>query len=153
METRLNSAGGPVPYRRSWKFVWKGKYGRVSGKSLSKSDVICPLAIPIQNSRTPQYQCTNQVWRNLLMYTQVIIRKRKYGRVSGRFLDKICPLAIPNQISTLSMHISNLMKIHWCLLKLSSRNEKQMDGRRMDRQTHRSPTWNHNTPPLYSGGV
>ena len=37
--------------------------------------------------------------------------------------DKICPLAIPNQISTVLMHIPSLVKIHWCLLKLSSGNE------------------------------
>ena len=39
-------------------------------------------------------------------------------------LDKIYPFAIPNQISTISMYIPSLVKIHWCLLKLSSRNEK-----------------------------
>ena len=41
---------------------------------------------------------------------------------------EICRLAIPNQISTISMHIPNLVKIHWCLLKLSSGNEIRMDG-------------------------
>ena len=35
----------------------------------------------------------------------------------------MCPLAIPNQISTISMHIPSLVKIHWCLLKESSGNE------------------------------
>ena len=42
-------------------------------------------------------------------------------------IDEICPWAIPNQISTISMHIPGLVKIHWCLLKLSSGNEKWMD--------------------------
>ena len=49
------------------------------------------------------------------------------------------------------------VKIHWCLLKLSSGNEKWTDGRttdgRTDRLTHGRPTWNHNTPPLLCGGV
>ena len=79
------------------------------------------------------------------MFTQVIIGKWKYGRVSGRKpskFDKICPSAIPNQISTISMQKPNLVKIHWCLLELSSRNEiwtdihmtdGWMDGR-MDRR-------------------
>ena len=31
---------------------------------------------------------------------------------------KNCPLAIPNKISIISMHISSLLKIHWDLLKL-----------------------------------
>ena len=47
-------------------------------------------------------------------------------------IDEICPLAIPNQISTISMHIPSLVKIHWCLLKLSSGNEKRTDRRTTD---------------------
>ena len=38
-------------------------------------------------------------------------------------MDEICPLAIPNQISLMSMHIASLMKIPCYLLKLSSGNE------------------------------
>ena len=126
-------------------------------------------------SRSPQYQCTYQVWwkpieiysllswnentdvlradnsvknwRNLLIsnpepdlrniiaqtkfgqnpliFTQNIIRKRKYwrrGQITKWKFNKICPLAIPNQIYIISMHIS-FMKIHWHLLKLSPGNE------------------------------
>ena len=36
---------------------------------------------------------------------------------------EICQSAIPKQISTISMYIPSLVKIHWCLLKLSSGNE------------------------------
>ena len=47
------------------------------------------------------------------------------------------PLTIPNQISTISMHIPSLMEVHWCLLKLSSGNKILMDrwmyNWRMDR--------------------
>ena len=46
-------------------------------------------------------------------------------------IDKICPLAIPNQISTISMHISCLVKIHWDLLEQLSRNEKLMFRRQI----------------------
>ena len=63
-----------------------------------------------------------------LMFTQVIIQNRKYGQITPSKIDEICPLAIPNQIFTISMHIPSLVKIHWCLLKLSSRNEKRTDG-------------------------
>ena len=38
-------------------------------------------------------------------------------------IDEICPLAIPNQISLMSMHIASLVKIPCYLLKLSSGNE------------------------------
>ena len=38
-------------------------------------------------------------------------------------MDKIRQLAIPMQIFIMSMHIPSLVKIHWYLLKLSSRNE------------------------------
>ena len=37
--------------------------------------------------------------------------------------DEICPLAIPNQISFISLHVPSLVKIPWHLIKLSSRNE------------------------------
>ena len=37
--------------------------------------------------------------------------------------DEICPLAIPNQISLMSMHKASVVKIPCYLLKLSSRNE------------------------------
>ena len=37
--------------------------------------------------------------------------------------DEICPLAIPTQISLMSMHLASVVKIPCYLLKLSSRNE------------------------------
>ena len=33
------------------------------------------------------------------------------GQITQSTIDKICPLAIPKQISTISMHISSLVKI------------------------------------------
>ena len=45
------------------------------------------------------------------------------GQITQSKVDEICPLAIPNQISTISMHIPSLVKIHWHLLKLLFRNE------------------------------
>ena len=56
-----------------------------------------------------------------------------FGQITVSKIDEIRPLAIPNQISTISMHIPSLVKIHWCLLKLSSGNE--MDGRTDVRRT------------------
>ena len=41
-----------------------------------------------------------------------------------QIFDEICPFTIPNQISIISMHIPSLVKIHWCLLMLLSRNKK-----------------------------
>ena len=38
-------------------------------------------------------------------------------------IDEICPLAIPNQISLISMHVPSLVQIPSYLLKLSSGNE------------------------------
>ena len=45
------------------------------------------------------------------------------GQITLSELDKICPLAILKQISTISMHIPSLVKIHSDLLKFSSINE------------------------------
>ena len=76
------------------------------------------------------------------------------GQITPSKFDEICPLAIPNQISIITMHIPCLVKIHWGLLKLSSGNEIQrMDGRMYVRRTDGHPTWNHNTLPLLCGGV
>ena len=66
------------------------------------------------------------------------------GQITPSKFDEICPLAILNQISTISMHTPSLVKLHWCLLQLSSGNEIWTDGRtygwritdgRMDRHT------------------
>ena len=48
----------------------------------------------------------------------------RLGQITPKF-DKVCPLAIQNQ---LSMHLPDMGKINWCLLKLSSRKEIWMDG-------------------------
>ena len=45
------------------------------------------------------------------------------GQITLSKLTKICSLAIPNQISTISMHTPSFKKIHWYLLRLSSGNE------------------------------
>ena len=78
------------------------------------------------------------------------------GQITLSNIDEICPLAIPNQIPTISMHIPSLVRIDWCLLKLSSGNEIQMDGLTTDGwtdgQTHGCPAWNHNTQPLSLAG-
>ena len=45
------------------------------------------------------------------------------GQITLSKIDKIFPSAIPNQVSTVSIHTPSLVKIHWHLLKVSSRNE------------------------------
>ena len=78
-------------------------------------------------TRFPSYQCMYQVWlKSLDIYSSYCPEKKIWaclGQTTESKFDKICTLAIPNQISTISMHIPSLVKIHWCLLKLSSRNE------------------------------
>ena len=46
-----------------------------------------------------------------------------HGQVTLSNIREICPLAIPNQISFISMHVPSLVKIPRHLLKLLSRNE------------------------------
>ena len=75
--------------------------------------------LPISNPKPDllNVNAYSKFGENPLLFTQVIVQKQKYGRVSGRNLskiDEIHPLAIPIQISTISMHIPSLMKIHWC---------------------------------------
>ena len=41
------------------------------------------------------------------------------GHITLSNIDEICPLAIPIQNSIISMHIPSLVKIHWCIFKIS----------------------------------
>ena len=43
-----------------------------------------------------------------------------HGEITLSKTDEMYPIAIPNHISTISMHISSWVKIHWDLLKLLS---------------------------------
>ena len=54
-------------------------------------------------------------------YTTIILLR--CGQIPPSKIDEICPLAIPNQISLISMHVPSLVKILWHLLKLLSRTE------------------------------
>ena len=45
------------------------------------------------------------------------------GQITLSKTDEICPLEIPNQVSTVSMSVPSLAKIHLYLFKLSSENE------------------------------
>ena len=93
------------------------------------------LPISNPNSDVHNTDAHTKFGENPLIITQVIIQKQKYGQITASKFDEICPLAIPNEISTISMHIPNLVKIHWCLLKLLSGNKKRMDGRTYDWRT------------------
>ena len=115
------------------------------GVSRTKFDEICPLAIPNQISTTSMH-IPNLVKIHSDVYSSYHPETKIWlclGQITLSKFDEICPLAIPNQSSTISMHIPSLVKIHWFLLKVSSGNEIRTDG-----QTHGRPTWNHNTPPL-----
>ena len=78
-------------------------------------------------SRSPQYQCTYQIWRKSIEIYSSYCPKSKTlmycGQITPSKIDEISPIAIPKQISTISMHTPSLVTIHWYLLKLSSRNE------------------------------
>ena len=64
------------------------------------------------------------------------------GQITLSKIDENCPLGPLNQICTILMHIPSLVKIHWYLLKLSSRNENtdgqtdEWTGRRTNGRTH-----------------
>ena len=68
-----------------------------------------------------------QVWLKSLHIYSSYCQETKIlgclGQITPSKFDEICLLAIPKQISIISMHIPSLVKIHWCLLKLSSGNE------------------------------
>ena len=83
--------------------------------------------------------------------------------------DEICPLAFPNQISIISMHVHYWWNLPISIPKPDVHNINALtkfgenplmftqvisqkwntDGRTTDRR----PTWNHDTPPLSCGGA
>ena len=79
--------------------------------------------------RTPQYQCTYQVWLKAIdIYSSYCpLQIQKYRHVAGRWLCqkliKLARLAFPNQTSTIAMHIPSLEKIHWHLLIIPKEQE------------------------------
>ena len=92
----------------------------------SKFDEICPLAIPYQISTISIY-ITYQVWlKSIDIYTSYHPERKisavSWGDNSVKF-HEVCPLASPYKLSTISIHIPSLVKIHWYSLKLSSWNE------------------------------
>ena len=64
--------------------------------------------------------------------------------------NKICPLAIPNQISTISMHTPGLVQIHWYLFMLSSGNETSDVSRADNCQNWWILPMNNPKPELYN---
>ena len=75
-------------------------------------------------SHSWKYWCLHYTRWQYLWYSQ---QKSKYplchGQITLSKIDKISLSAIPNQIFMIMMHTPSLVKIHWQLLKLSSRNE------------------------------
>ena len=95
--------------------------------------------LPISNHKPDLHNINahTKFGENPLLFTQVIVLRKLWAclrQITPSKFDEICPLAIPNQISTISMHIPSLVKIHWCLLMLSSGNEKRTDGFTDDRR-------------------
>ena len=76
--------------------------------------------LPISNPKPDLHNISahTKFGENRLMLTQVIIRETKIwaclGQITPSKLDENCPLAIPNQISTISMHIPSFVKTNWC---------------------------------------
>ena len=91
---------------------------RQSNENVKTPTLSCPWKItqnlPISNPK-PDLHNINVHYKfgeNLLTFTQVIVRKQKYRhwQITLSKIDEFCPLAIPNQISTVSMHIPSLWK-------------------------------------------
>ena len=100
------------------------------------------------NNNTPPKSCCGQItvkhWQNLpISYPKPVLLNINTSTKFVKSLDiymllsrnknmgvsradnsvefyEICTLAIPNQSSTISIHIPSFVKIHWCLLKKSS---------------------------------
>ena len=86
--------------------------------------------------QSPQYQCTYQIWWKTIEIYSSYCPGSKIWMYCGQITQsKIENLPISNLKADLhninAMHIPSLMKNHWYILKLSSRNEN-MDMLRTD---------------------
>ena len=117
-----------------------------------------PISIPKQDLLN--VNAYSKFGENPLLFTQVIVWKRKYGHVSGdNSVRNWRNLSISNpkpDLHNINTH-TKLVKIHWCLHNLSSGKEKWTDERTYDRRTDGRtpgrPTWNHNPPPILWRGI
>ena len=69
------------------------------------------------------------------MWIKTLFNTPPFKQITLSKFDEICPLAIPNQISTVSIHIPTLVKIHWCLQVII--RKRKMDGCTTDGRTDR----------------
>ena len=108
--------------------------------TLSKIE-ICSSPVP---TRSLQYQCIYKAWwKSIDIYwihhPEMKIRTCR-GQITLSNVDEICPLAIPYQIPTISIHTPSLVKLYCYLLKLSSGNEntdRWTDEQQTDEPTNR----------------
>ena len=118
--------------------------------TLSKIDEICPMAIANQictiSMQIRSVVKIHRIYSRYHLETKITKLQTCLRLITPSKIDEICPLSVPNQISVMSMHIPNVVKIHRHLLKLSFGNEIRTD-------THGRPTRYHSTPPLSCGGV
>ena len=65
-------------------------------------------------TRPPQYQCTHQVWWKCIEIYSSYCTETKipmcHGQTTLSNIEEICWLAIPKQISTISIHIESFLK-------------------------------------------
>ena len=84
--------------------------------------------LPISNPKPDLHNINahSKFGENPLIFTRYRLEMKIqacHGQITPSKIDEICPLAITNQISIISMRKPNLAKIHWYLLKLLSRNK------------------------------
>ena len=99
--------------------------------------------LPISNPKPDIHNINAYIvwWKSIEIYSNYCLETNMRmfpGRYLCQNLTKNCPLAIPNQISTISMHIPYLVKIHWHLLKWSKFKYGQTD---VQTDRHQRETW------------
>ena len=86
-----------------------------------------PLYLHVNQKSDYDYDDDDIVWwKSIDIITQQLLSRNENTnllRTDNCQIDEICPSAISNQVSTISMHTPSLVKIHWHLVKLSSGNE------------------------------
>ena len=89
--------------------VLKGKYDVLQADNSVKNWQVLPISNPKPDLHN--INAHKKFRDNPLIFTHIIIGKWKYWFIMGRIYD-ICPLAIPNRTSSISIHKQHLVKIH-----------------------------------------
>ena len=126
----LNSINTHTKFGKTiyWCLLKLSSGNKNMGVSLADNSVKIWRNLPISNPKAELHNINAYIvwWKSINVFSSYRPETKIWAYLEQIPLwkfDESCPLAIPNQNFTVSVHIQNLVNIYLCLLKLSSWNE------------------------------